>query len=153
MGSLRRLGYRLLKLPPRALYALGLGPVVGRWVLLLTTTGRRSGRPRITPLQYEEIDGVIYVGAARGPRADWVRNINAEPTVEVRLGTRRFDGHAELTTDPAAIADFLAYRFRRHPRMVGAILRRQGVSIPPDRPGLEAYARRLVLVAIHRDRA
>jgi len=43
------------------LYRAGLGPVIGRVVLLLTTTGRRSGLPRVTPLQYEQIDGAIYV--------------------------------------------------------------------------------------------
>jgi len=37
----------------KALYAVGLGPVVGRLVLLLTTTGRKTGLPRVTPLQYE----------------------------------------------------------------------------------------------------
>jgi len=37
----------------RLLYRLGLGPLVGRVVLLLTTTGRKSGLPRVTPLQAE----------------------------------------------------------------------------------------------------
>ena len=32
-----------------------------RSVLLLTTTGRRSGLPRVTPLQFEEQDGLYYV--------------------------------------------------------------------------------------------
>jgi len=38
----------------RALYALGLGRLIGRLILLLTTTGRKSGLPRVTPLQYSE---------------------------------------------------------------------------------------------------
>ena len=44
---------RLLHLPPRLAYAIGLGPLLGRFVLLMTTTGRKSGRRRVTPLQYE----------------------------------------------------------------------------------------------------
>jgi deazaflavin-dependent oxidoreductase (nitroreductase family) len=40
-------------------------------VLLLTTTGRKSGRPRQTRLQYEKEGGVIYVASARGQQADW----------------------------------------------------------------------------------
>ena len=51
----------------RLLYAAGLGPLVGKIILLLTTTGRKSGLKRITPLQYEEIDGKYYLGSARGP--------------------------------------------------------------------------------------
>ncbi|HUF00729.1 MAG TPA: nitroreductase/quinone reductase family protein, partial [Anaerolineales bacterium] len=50
----------------RLLYAIGLGPLVGRIILLLTTTGRRSGAKRVTPLQYELIGNDYYVGSARG---------------------------------------------------------------------------------------
>lgn len=55
---------RLNHYPPHLLYVLGLEPIIGRIVLLLTTTGRKSGRPRVTPLQYEEIDGIIYLNLA-----------------------------------------------------------------------------------------
>lgn len=133
---------------PRIWYALGLGPVVGRLFLLLTTTGRKTGLPRVTPLQYEEEDGVIYVASARGPQADWFRNILADPHVEVRVKARRFHGLAEATTDPARIADFLELRLRRHPRMVGAMLRSEGLPPRPDRAQLEQLGAELALVAI-----
>ncbi|HLE91508.1 MAG TPA: nitroreductase/quinone reductase family protein, partial [Anaerolineales bacterium] len=61
----------------RLLYAIGLGSLVGRIILLLTTTGRKSGKKRVTPMQYELIGCDYYVGAARGLNADWVRNIQA----------------------------------------------------------------------------
>lgn len=35
----------------KALYALSLGPLVGQLILLLTTTGRKTGLPRVTALQ------------------------------------------------------------------------------------------------------
>src|SRR3989304_6095912 len=114
--SLPRTLWRLMKLP-RIWYALGLGPVIGRLVLLLTTTGRRTGRPRVTPLQYEELDGVFYVASARGGQADWFRNILANPRAGVRVKPRRFYGQAEPITDPARVADFLELRLARHPRM------------------------------------
>jgi deazaflavin-dependent oxidoreductase (nitroreductase family) len=132
----------------KALYAVGLGPVVGRLVLLLTTTGRKTGLPRVTPLQYEENDGAIYVASARGQKADWFRNILADPHVEVRVRSRRFRGVAETITDPARIADFLELRLRRHPKMIGAILQREGLPAQPDRAQLESYAARLALVVI-----
>jgi deazaflavin-dependent oxidoreductase (nitroreductase family) len=148
MQGLPRFVWRLMKLPPRIAYALGLGPVFGQVVLLLTTTGRKSGLARVTPLQYEEENGVIYVGAARGQKADWFRNLVADPHVEVQVGARRFYGLAEPITDPARIADFLELRLRNHPRMVGAMLRADGVPAQPDRAQLERYAARIVLVAI-----
>ena len=75
----------LIHLPLRLLYAMGLGSLIGHMVLLLTTTGRKSGLPRATPLQYEEVDNVIKVAAALGQKADWYCNIIANPNVEVRV--------------------------------------------------------------------
>ena len=140
--------WRLLKLPPQLLYALGLGPVYGRLVLLLTTTGRKSGEARVTPLQYEEIDGAIYVGSARGVNADWYLNILSDPHVTVRVKSRQFAGLAEPTTDPERIADFLDVRLQRHPRMVGALLRREGLSVNPSRGEMEDFATNKAMVII-----
>jgi deazaflavin-dependent oxidoreductase (nitroreductase family) len=124
----------------RALYGLGFGHFLGRIILLLTTTGRKSGLPRVTPLQYEEIDGAVYVASALGTRADWFRNILANPCVQVRIGSRRFQGMAETVTDPCRIADFLELRLRRHPKIVGAILKSEGLPEAPSRAELEEYA-------------
>lgn len=91
-------------------------------VLVLTTTGRRSGLPRDTPLQFEDVDGVLHVASARGTAADWFRNIVADPRVTVTLRGRALDAVAEPVTDPARIADFLQYRLRTRPVMVRLIM-------------------------------
>lgn len=144
MNRLRPPDARLFK----ALYAIGLGPLVGRVILLLTTTGRKTGLPRVTPLQYEYIDGAIYVASAKGVKADWFRNILANPCVTVRLKSSQFEGIAHPVTDPKRIADFLVIRLQRHPRMVRAILKADGVQSEPDRAELEAYASKLAMVII-----
>lgn len=143
---------RLIHWPPRILYAIGLGPLVGNFLLLLVTIGRKSHKPRVTPLQYEEIDGKIYLGAALGQKADWLRNIQANPKVEVRVKSRRFSGLAETITNPKQIADFLEVRLSHHPRMIGAMLRAEGMRIPPERCDLEKYATHLALVVIEPNR-
>ena len=65
------------------------GSVGGHPVLLLTTTGRRTGFERRTPLQYERVGNDIAVVAAGGgsptPPAWWL-NVEADPGVEVRTG-------------------------------------------------------------------
>ena len=132
----------------KALYDIGLGPLIGRLVLLLTTTGRKTGLPRVTPLQYEEIDGAFYLGSSRGQKADWFRNILANPHVEVRVKSRRFRGVAEAVTDPLRVADFLELRLKRHPKMIGAILQREGLPAQPERAQLEAYAAKLAMVVV-----
>jgi deazaflavin-dependent oxidoreductase (nitroreductase family) len=132
----------------RSMYALGLGPLIGRIVLLLTTTGRKTGKRRVTPLQYEEIDGVYYIGAARGVKADWFRNLVANPQVEVRVKQQQFHGVAEPITDPTRIADYLETRLQHHPRMVGAMLRMHNLPSKPSRAQLEELAPKLAVAAI-----
>lgn len=133
----------------RVLYAIGLGPLVGKIVLLLTTTGRKSGVKRVTPLQYEAIDGLYYLGAARGLKADWVRNIQANPQVEIRVGAKRFHGCAEVVSDPAKFADFMEVRLERHPRMIGLILEKaHGLPRRPSRAQLEAMAKTEAFVIV-----
>lgn len=134
----------------RVLYALGLGPIVGRIILLLTTTGRRSGLKRVTPLQYEEIDGTYYLGAARGLQADWVRNIQANPQVEVRVGAKQFTGQAEVVTDASRFADFLEVRLERHPCVVGLMMEKvHHLPKRPSRKQLEGLAAAEALVIVH----
>jgi deazaflavin-dependent oxidoreductase (nitroreductase family) len=138
----------------RILYALGLGPIIGRIILILTTTGRKSGKLRVTPLQYEEIQGAYYLGAARGLQADWVRNIQANPQVEIRVKALRFKGTAEIVTDPARIADFLEVRLERHPWMVGLMMERaHHLPKRPTRVQLEALAKTEALVIVRPEAA
>ena len=140
--------YHLSHYPPRLAYGLGLGPLVGKLILLLTTTGRKSGLARVTPLQYEEIGQVFYVAAAHGLKADWVCNLQANPHVSVRVGSRQFNGETKIIGDPEQIARYLDYRLQRHPRMIGFILRQDGLSATPDMVQLNEYAKKLVLVCI-----
>ena len=54
---------------------------------LLETTGRHTGRPLRTPV-CDGLDGdVFWLIAQRGRRADWVRNIQANPRVRVKVRT------------------------------------------------------------------
>jgi deazaflavin-dependent oxidoreductase (nitroreductase family) len=132
----------------RSLYAIGLGPVVGRLILLFTTTGRKTGLRRVTALQYEEVDGAYLLGSSRGLRADWVRNLIANPEVEVRVRSRHFHGRAEVVSDPKRTADFLSLRLKRHPRIIGKIFEMDGLPPTPSREQLVNYAARLALVIV-----
>jgi deazaflavin-dependent oxidoreductase (nitroreductase family) len=63
----------------------------GRPVLLLTTTGRKTGRLRTWPLCYVVVDrDLVLVAAAGGdPRHPaWYLNLRAEPRVHIRQGNR-----------------------------------------------------------------
>ena len=132
------------------LYAIGLGPLVGRIILLLTTTGRKSGMKRVTPLQFEKIGDDYYLGAARGLKADWVRNIQSNPQVEIRVGAKHFTGQAEVVTDPVKFADFMEVRLARHPRMIGLIMEKaHRLPRRPSREQLEGLAKEEAMVIVH----
>ena len=139
--GMRRLNRRM------ASQVIGRGRGPRSVVLLLTTMGRKSGQPRVTPLQYEEDQGVIYVASARGPSADWFRNIQANPRVKVQIADRVFEGLAEPIVDPARIADFLLLRLKRHPIMMRAMLALEG-QWRCQRADLKRFAANKALVAI-----
>jgi deazaflavin-dependent oxidoreductase (nitroreductase family) len=67
--------------------------------LYLTTTGRVSGKPREIEIWYTERDGRFYLIAEHREQANWVRNIQARPQVNVRVGDRRFDALARIVRE------------------------------------------------------
>jgi deazaflavin-dependent oxidoreductase (nitroreductase family) len=70
-------------------------------VLLLHTTGAKSGAERINPLAYLKEGDTHYVFASMGgaPRdPDWYHNVLANPAVGVEVGTERFDATASEVT-------------------------------------------------------
>lgn len=137
----------------RVLYAVGLGPVIGGFIILLTTTGRKSGKKRVTPLQYEKIGEDYYLGAARGLNADWVRNIQSNPQVELRVGAKHVQGTAEIVTDSSRFADFMEVRLERHPRMIGLIMEKaHGLPKRPSRAQLEEMAKEEAFVIVRPNR-
>jgi deazaflavin-dependent oxidoreductase (nitroreductase family) len=81
----------------------GLGPLFSTPVLgslmVLRTTGRKSGQPRDVPLGYAILDGCVYCIAGFGVETQWFRNIQADPAVEVVLPAATFRGIAEEVTD------------------------------------------------------
>jgi deazaflavin-dependent oxidoreductase (nitroreductase family) len=73
----------------------------GTTVLLLTTTGRRSGEQRTTPLIYQEHGDAYLVVASKGGADEppaWYLNLEAKPDVEVQVKGDRFKGRARTAT-------------------------------------------------------
>lgn len=83
----------------------GLGRLIGGpasgYFLLLRTTGRKSGLPRETPLNYAIDEGAVVCLAGFGEQAHWLKNIQSDPNVRVRLPDRVLDGLATRVADRA----------------------------------------------------
>jgi deazaflavin-dependent oxidoreductase (nitroreductase family) len=98
----------------RALIQAGLAP---RAFALLETTGRRTGQVRHTPVG-NGLDGdTFWLVAQRGLQADYVRNLQAQPRVRVKVGPTWRSGMARVLPDDDPSA------------RVGAIVERQGGRI------------------------
>jgi len=100
-----RAAFRVLNKFMVAMFRLGLGPYVGGnpytgYIMVITTIGRRSGRPRRTPVNYALGDKEVYCLAGFGRRSDWCRNVVANPDVRVWIGRQGWAGHAGVMTEP-----------------------------------------------------
>ena len=70
------------------------GPFEGGNLLLLHTTGAKSGQPRLSPLAYLPIDGrMLIVGSYAGAPKDpaWVHNLRAHPAARIEVRTEAYD--------------------------------------------------------------
>lgn len=74
------------------------GKVQGLPVLLLTTTGRKTGKKRTTPLGYFEHDGCYVITASNAgfdSNPAWFYNLKSRPQVELQMGNKQFTAMAE----------------------------------------------------------
>jgi deazaflavin-dependent oxidoreductase (nitroreductase family) len=120
---------------------------------LLTHHGRKTGKLYNTVVEVVRRDrpsGTYYIASGWGEKANWLRNIEANPDVTISAGGRRFPARAvRLPTDEAE-KELSAYA-RRHPiaaRVLGRLL--LGKNEGKGGRDFEALARRLPVVAIAR---
>ena len=79
------------------------GPFEGATLLLLHTTGAKSGKERINPLMYMADDDryvIIASKAGADTHPDWYYNIVANPEVSIEVGTEQIAGVATVTDEP-----------------------------------------------------
>lgn len=115
-----------------------------RWpVILLTTTGARTGRPHVTPLNFSRDGDRLVVIASKGGSAthpDWYRNLVANPEVTIEHGSETYRARARVAQEPertrlfdrqaAQMSFFDGYRRRVKARQIPVV-----VFEPTEGPG------------------
>lgn len=79
------------------------GAFDGAQLLLLHTTGARTGHERVNPLMYLDLDGHRYVFASKGgadTAPDWYHNLVANPAATVEVGTEKYEATAKPLAGP-----------------------------------------------------
>jgi len=125
---------RLFLRVPRLVY---VGPVAellrSRCVLLLTTRGRRSGRPRTTAVSFMPLpDGHFIVFSGWGVTSNWYRNLRAEPRVRIKVGRRQTWATASVVEDAQRRVELMRQMAARSgacgpPRAIRPLLKLTGV--------------------------
>jgi deazaflavin-dependent oxidoreductase (nitroreductase family) len=137
---------------PVYLHRLGFGGwerLIGAQWMLITTTGRKSGKPRqvmVDVMEYDKATDTYLVEAAYGTRADWYRNIQAHPDFTAQVGRRKFHARAVALNPDQAVDKMLDF-FRRKPAYTRAVMAMVGLKFK-DEAELREFARHLTLVAI-----
>ncbi|KUH87941.1 MULTISPECIES: nitroreductase/quinone reductase family protein [unclassified Mycobacterium] len=127
--------------------ALRLGLPISRHEspVVLTAPGRRTGKPRATPITPMAIDGIRYVVNAY-PDADWARNVRAAEHVTLGTG-RRTERVRLIELDPAEARPVL----REFPAQVPVgvdLMKRAGILESGSPDELEGMAGRLPVFRI-----
>jgi deazaflavin-dependent oxidoreductase (nitroreductase family) len=72
--------------------------------LYLTTIGRITGQPREIEIWFVESEGKLYILAEHFHKAQWVKNIEQQSRVRVRVGSKEFDGTARVLDPKREVA-------------------------------------------------
>ena len=103
-------------------------------VVILETTGRRSGEPRRVPVTRLLEGDTLWIVTEHGRKAAYVRNIKANPRVRVRAGRRWRTGTARVMSD----VDWRALQQRLPSKLSSAVVRLMGTEHLVIRVDLDA---------------
>jgi deazaflavin-dependent oxidoreductase (nitroreductase family) len=137
---------------PVYLHKLGFGGwerMIGAQWMLLTTVGRKSGRTReamVDVMDYDKAADTYYIEAAYGARADWFRNIQANPCFEAQVGRRKFHARAETLTNENA-GEMIVKFYRKKPAYTRSVMAMVGLKFEGE-DQLRALGSKLTLLAV-----
>lgn len=123
--------FRALNRSMLLLWRLGLGRLMaspaGGYVMVMATTGRKSGQRRLVPLNFAEVGTSVFCLAGFGRRTHWLLNLEANPVCELWLPDgRRVYGRGELVTEELRRID-----------LIRKILVRAGFATKLGEPGID----------------
>lgn len=94
---------------PILLFRLGLSKLVSKYILILSTFGRKTGKTRHTPVEYFRYQDRFYVMSGFGAKPDWYKNILSDPHITLQLDQKIFTSIARKPETESEWEAVIAY--------------------------------------------
>ncbi|MFN8382440.1 MAG: nitroreductase family deazaflavin-dependent oxidoreductase [Anaerolineales bacterium] len=155
MQGLEKRPSKLLKFffkVPLFFHKIGFGGwerLIGAQWMLITTVGRKTGKPRQTMvdvMDYDKATDTYYIEAAYGERADWYKNIQSNPIFEGQVGRRKFKAKAGALSSEGS-GDLLVQFYRQKPAYTRSVMAMAGMKFE-DEDELRELGKNLMLLAV-----
>jgi len=159
MSSFGKQPNRLLKFffkVPVWIHKMGFGGwerLIGAQWMLITTTGRKTGKRRKTMvdvMDHDKTTDTYYIEAAYGAHADWYKNIQSNPIFEAQVGRRKFKARAGALTNEGA-GEMLVQFYRQKPAYTRSVMAMAGMKFK-DEDELRVIGKDLTLLAVKPER-
>jgi deazaflavin-dependent oxidoreductase (nitroreductase family) len=139
---------RLLFKLPNVFYNLGLGSLMGARFLQLAHVGRKSGKQYKTVIEVVKYDPAaekVHVASGFKERSDWLKNIEANPDVEINLKGSLYHALAKRLDIPEAQDVLLEYA-HKHPLAMRELAKFMGYQVDGSDEDILALADELPII-------
>ena len=155
MSAFNKRPDRLLKFffkVPVWFHKMGFGGwerLVGAQWMLITTTGRKTGKRReamLDIMDYDKATDTYYIEAAYGTHADWFKNMQSNPIFEAQVGRRKFKARVSALSNEGA-GEMLVQFYRHKTAYTRSVMAMAGMKFK-DEDDLRAIGNNLTLLAV-----
>lgn len=118
--------------------------------MLITTTGRKTGKKRETMvdvMDYDKTTDTYYIEAAYGAHADWYKNIQSHSFFKAQVGRRKFIARANPLSNEGT-GEMLVQFYRHKPIYTRSVMAMAGMKFKNE-DDLRAIGKDLTLLAVN----
>ena len=125
-------------------WRFGLGPVIGRYFMIISQINHKTGNLSKTSVEYFQIDGIKYITNVFGIQSEWYRNILANPRVTIQTS----DGSEQMVAVPITqddeIITIIEWLLQRNPKFIQRYL--DQLNIQPSRKEIIKHKSELIFL-------
>ena len=129
---------------PIIAWRLGLGPILGRYIMIITHIGRKTGISRRTAVEFHIMNGIKYIPCAFGVKSQWYRNIMANPRVTIQTSEGTEQMTAVRISQNEELISVIEMILDRNPSLMNWYL--DSIGIKPTRKEIIAHKDDLVFL-------